>query len=150
MARVTALLGSLGASLDSSNVDLVLTADRAALERMTTNTAGATKPSSGGVRFSDLKVSGRLAPEEIQRVLKRNYGFFTLCHHVRGTSPETYPPSEFALRFILDRTGAPSSLTVTPRPIPDVATCLDRSVRSLSFPPPEGGIVVVNVKLALQ
>jgi hypothetical protein len=150
MARVTALLGSLGASLDNSNVDLMITADRAALERMTTNTAGATKPSSGGVRFSDLTVSGRLAPEEITRVLRRNYGFFTLCHHVRGTSAETYPPSEVALRFVIDRTGSPSSLTVTPRPIPDVATCLDRSVRSLSFPPPESGIVVVNVKLTLQ
>jgi hypothetical protein len=153
MGRVVVLLGSILAGLEEPSLDVVLTSDRAALEKLTTNTvdpsaASASAPGTSRIRFSDLTVSGRLAPELVTRVLRQNSGRYGFCQ-APGARDARATPSEVTLRFVIDREGSPITAKVLPPASPVTAACVERATRSLSFPPPEGGIVTVTVKLTL-
>ncbi|MBI5532263.1 MAG: AgmX/PglI C-terminal domain-containing protein [Deltaproteobacteria bacterium] len=96
------------------------------------------------VRMGATTVSGRLPPEVIQRIVRQNFGRFRLCYE-NGLRANPNLQGRVAVRFVIDRAGAVSSVTNAGSDLPDqgVVSCVVRSFHGLSFPQPEGGIVTV-------
>ncbi|MFO0737346.1 MAG: AgmX/PglI C-terminal domain-containing protein [Labilithrix sp.] len=97
------------------------------------------------------QVSGRLPPEVVQRVVRQNFGRMRMCYEqglVRNPSLE----GRIAVKFVIDRSGAVAMASTADRTISDseVASCVERAFRSMSFPEPEGGIVTVVYPLVLS
>jgi Ca-activated chloride channel family protein len=89
-------------------------------------------------------VSGRLAPELIQRIVRSNYGRFRLCYEqglVRNPSLE----GRVVVRFIIDQSGSVAHATNSGSTLPDsqVVQCVVQAFPRLSFPEVEGGTVTV-------
>jgi hypothetical protein len=96
------------------------------------------------VRMGAAQVNGRLPPEVIQRIVRMNFGRFRLCYE-SGLRSNPALQGRVAVRFVIDREGAVSTVSDGGSDIPDrsVASCVVRSFGGLSFPKPEGGIVTV-------
>lgn len=89
--------------------------------------ASAKKPSK--------RAPGRLAPEEIQRVVREHYGVFRKCYEV----------GLVVVRFVIERDGSVGTVKDQGSTIgdPEVISCVLRAYEKLSFPDPDGGIVTV-------
>ena len=99
----------------------------------------------GGVlRPGAAKVTGRLPPEVIQRIVRQNLGRFRLCYE-NGLRQNPKLTGQVTVRFTIDRAGAVSSAKDERSDLPDagVVACVVRAYGSLSFPAPEGGSVSV-------
>lgn len=96
------------------------------------------------VRMGATTVSGRLPPEVIQRIVRQSFGRFRLCYE-NGLRNNPNLQGRVAVRFVIDRSGAVSSVGNGGSDLPDasVVSCVVRSFSGLSFPQPEGGIVTV-------
>jgi hypothetical protein len=96
------------------------------------------------VRMGATTVSGRLPPEVIQRIVRQSFGRFRLCYE-NGLRSNPNLQGRVAVRFVIDRSGAVSSVGNGGSDLPDasVVSCVVRSFSGLSFPQPEGGIVTV-------
>ena len=114
---------------------------------------GHSLPSGGKapkVRMGATQVSGRLPPEVVQRIVRQNFGRIRGCYQeALRTSPSLQ--GRVVVRFkiakdgsVTDATGQGSDL-----PSPAVIACIVQVFRSLSFPAPESGTVIVSYPIML-
>lgn len=110
---------------------------------------GEHKVTSPQVRIGTSTVSGRLAPELIQRVVRQSFGRFRLCYE-NGLRTNSNLQGRVTVRFVIDSHGAVSSASNGGSDLPDsaVVSCVVRSFAGLSFPEPQGGIVTVVYPIA--
>jgi FHA domain len=106
--------------------------------------AGAHQTKAPQIRQGATQVNGRLPAEVIQRIVRQNFGRFRMCYE-NGLRNNPHLTGRVAVRFIIDRSGAVSSVSDGGSDLPDqgVVGCVVRGFSGLSFPQPEGGIVTV-------
>ena len=88
----------------------------------------------------------------IQRIARQNFGRFRLCYE-QGLLKDPKLTGTVATKFVIDTQGAVSSAArdnATTMTDASVVSCVTRSFSSLSFPQPEGGIVVVVYPLIFE
>jgi hypothetical protein len=113
---------------------------------------GARSGHSPKIRQGTTTVNGRLPPEVIQRIVRQNFGRFRLCYE-QGLLKDPKLAGTVATKFVIDAQGAVStssreaSTTMTDA---TVVSCINRAFSNLSFPQPEGGIVVVVYPVILE
>jgi len=104
------------------------------------------------VRMGQVTVNGRLPPEVIQRIVRQNFGRFRLCYE-QGLVKDPKLAGMVATKFVIGADGSVSSsardnsTTLTDT---GVVSCINRAFSNLSFPQPEGGIVVVIYPVILE
>jgi hypothetical protein len=89
-------------------------------------------------------VSGRLAPEEIQEIMRSNYSEFRACYE-EGLARNRNLEGQVSVRFVIERDGSVTHVLVVYLTLPDckVVSCLRAAYPKIKFPPPQGGIVTV-------
>lgn len=99
------------------------------------------------VRTGATNVSGRLPPDVIQRIVRRNFGRFRLCYeNALRTDPDV--AGRISVRFVIGSDGSVSSVSHTGEIADEAFTsCITRQFHALSFPAPEAGIVTVSYPL---
>jgi len=112
---------------------------------------GSHRTATPQVRMGDTKVSGRLPPEVIRRIVRQNYGRFRLCYE-QGLGRNPNLEGRVTVRFVIGRDGAVSNVSNGGSDLPDsnVVGCVVKAFYGLSFPKPEGGIVTVSYPIILQ
>ncbi len=102
-------------------------------------------PKAPVTRTGVLTVSGRIPREVIQRIVRQNYGRFRLCYE-NGLRSNPSLQGRVAVRFVIGRDGAVSNVSNGDSDLPDasVVRCVVQAYYGLSFPEPEGGIVMVT------
>jgi hypothetical protein len=90
-------------------------------------------------------VSGHLAPELIQRVVRQNFGRFRNCYEP-GLRTNPNLTGRVTTRFIIDREGTVSTASNGGSDLPDskVVSCVVAAFYGVSFPAPKDGIVSVS------
>jgi hypothetical protein len=112
---------------------------------------GPSKPGTSKVRASGPPVvNGRLPKEVVQRILRQNFGRFRLCYE-SGLRTNAALAGSVVLKFVIGRDGSVVSAADGGSTLPDLAVvaCVVRSLPSIAFPPPDGGIVTVVQPLEL-
>jgi hypothetical protein len=107
------------------------------------------KPSGPAtMRQGDPQVSGRIAPEVIQRIVRQNFGRFRLCYE-NGLRNNPALAGRVSVRFVIGRDGGVASAASGGSDLPDggVVSCVTSAFYGLSFPPPESGIVTITYPL---
>lgn len=107
-------------------------------------TSGTHVATAPRVRPGVVSTSGRLPPEVIQRTVRQNFGRFRLCYQ-QGLTRNPNLQGRVSARFVIDRSGAVSSVSNGGSDLPDsaVTSCVISAFYGLSFPQPENGIVTV-------
>ena len=102
------------------------------------------KTSPPQVRGGATNVSGRLAPELIQRIVRSNYGRFRLCYE-QGLARNPSLEGRVVVRFLIDQSGSVAHAANSGSTLPDsqVVQCVVQAFPRLSFPEVEGGTVTV-------
>ena len=111
----------------------------------------ATRCGPAGSTSNVTKVSGRLAPEVIQRVIRSNYGKFRSCYEAGlGRNPNL--EGRVNIRFVIERDGSVSKAQISENTLTDckVAACIRDEYPKLTFPAPDGGIVTVVYPIMLE
>lgn len=100
------------------------------------------------MRHGDPQVSGRIAPEVIQRIVRQNFGRFRLCYE-NGLRNNPALAGRVSVRFVIGRDGGVASVANGGSDLSDsgVVSCVTRAFYGLSFPPPESGIVTITYPL---
>ena len=106
---------------------------------------GCTSSPTRPLAASATPVTGRLAPEEIQRVVRSEWERFRGCYE-DGLRRSPSLAGRVSVRFIIERDGslrdvAPEAPTM---PDPEVVSCVVARFATLRFPPPHGGVVIVT------
>ncbi|MFO0550094.1 MAG: VIT domain-containing protein [Polyangiaceae bacterium] len=106
------------------------------------------------VRSSATEVSGRLAPEVIQRVIRQNFGRLRVCYENAVLASPTLG-GRIGVVFVIGRDGAVDSVEVdsastTLLTTDPLRTCLRDTFLQMNFPAPEGGIVRVYYPLSFD
>jgi hypothetical protein len=104
------------------------------------------------IRQGATTVNGRLPPEVIQRIVRQNFGRFRLCYE-QGLRKDPKLSGTVTTKFVIDTKGAVSSATrdaSTTLTDATVVSCITGAFSNLSFPQPEGGIVVVVYPVILD
>jgi Ca-activated chloride channel family protein len=106
---------------------------------------GAHATRAPSLRQGATTVNGRLPPEVIQRIVRQNFGRFRLCYE-NGLRTNPSLQGRITVKFTIDRSGSVSIAQDGGSDLPDqnVVACTVRGFGNLSFPQPEGGIVVVQ------
>jgi hypothetical protein len=98
------------------------------------------------IRQGTTTVNGRLPPEVIQRIVRQNFGRFRLCYE-NGLRSDPKLAGTVATKFVIGADGSVSNVasdaSTTTMKDSGVVSCVTRSFSNLSFPQPEGGVVVV-------
>jgi Ca-activated chloride channel family protein len=96
------------------------------------------------VRMGATSVSGRLPPEVIQRIVRQNFGRMRLCYE-RGLNENPMLGGTVSVRFSISADGSIGAVSASGS-MPDarVIACVAAAFRGMSFPAPEGGVVVVT------
>lgn len=96
------------------------------------------------IRMGSVTVSGRLPPETIQGIIRRNFGRFRKCYE-EGLRASPNLSGRVSVRFTIEPSGAVGSAAVTDSAFVDtkVSDCVAEAFRGLSFPAPEGGTITV-------
>lgn len=91
-----------------------------------------------------VAVNGRLPPEIIQRIVRQNFGRFTMCYQ-NGLRTNPNLEGRVAVKFVIGRDGAVQFAADGGSDIPDqdVRRCVVSGFTNLSFPAPENGMVTV-------
>jgi hypothetical protein len=107
-------------------------------------TAGAHRTRPPQIRMGATSVSGRLPPEVIQWIVRRNFNRFRNCYE-GGLRTNPKLAGRVAVKFTIERSGEIADVSVASADLPDpaVVACVKRTFASLSFPQPEGGFIVV-------
>ena len=96
------------------------------------------------VKMGATTVSGRLPPEVIQRIVRQNFGRFRLCYE-KGLKASPTLRGKVSVRFVIGKDGATGTVSDAGSDLPnkEVVSCVLQAFRGLSYPQPEGGVVVV-------
>ena len=104
------------------------------------------------IRQETTTVNGKLPPEVIQHIVRRNFARFKLCYtNALRSNPALR--GRVTIKYVIDRDG---SVKGTPQDagsdLPDrgVIDCVARAFQTLSYPQPEGGIVTVVYPLVFS
>jgi hypothetical protein len=103
------------------------------------------------LRTGTVRVSGRLAPEVVQRMVREQLPRIRACY-ANGLRYSPNLMGRISARFVIDRRGEISNLSNGGSDMPDggVVSCVIRTFYSLRFPPPESGIVTVTYPLTFD
>lgn len=116
---------------------------------------GNTPPGVENAGTTPRGVNGRLPPEDIQKVVRANFGRMRSCYEAGlGRNPKL--AGTVSTKFVIDTEGRVSSAQAAPNtkfganepdspPFPDadVTKCVVDVFATLRFPKPDGGIVTV-------
>jgi len=96
-------------------------------------------------------VVGKLPPEVIKRIVRQNFGRFRLCYE-NGLRTNPRLEGRVTVRFVIGRDGSVSNVAnnSSTLPSPSVVTCVLNAFKTLSFPQPDGGIVVVTYPISFK
>jgi hypothetical protein len=88
--------------------------------------------------------AGRLPPEAIQAVMRKNFGSFRTCYE-NGLRTSPNLQGRVNVRFVIDVDGDVSSAADEKSELvdPAIVKCVVAAVGKLQFPKPEGGLVTV-------
>jgi hypothetical protein len=105
--------------------------------------ANATPRRSAGAA-SPASSAGRLAPDRIQAVVRRNYGRFRMCYEL-GLHGCPNLEGRITIRFVIGRDGRVTHVANGGSDVsdPEVVACVLSAVRGIVFPKPQGGPVTV-------
>jgi len=103
------------------------------------------------VRSGATQVSGRIAPEIIQRIVRQNFGRFRACYE-EGLRRNSNLAGRVSVRFVIGRDGYVSTANNAGSDLPDaqVIACMARAFQGLSFPQPESGIITVTYPMVFS
>ncbi|HEY5239926.1 MAG TPA: AgmX/PglI C-terminal domain-containing protein [Polyangiaceae bacterium] len=103
------------------------------------------------LRTDATSVNGRLPPEVIQHVVRSNMGRFRACYE-QSLRPQPSLQGRVTTKFAIARDGTVPFAVDAGSDVPDASliACIGRAFESLSFPPPEAGIVTVVYPLTLS
>lgn len=112
-----------------------------------THKVGTVKPPRPG----PTTISGRLAPEVIQRVVRQNFGRFRGCYEA-GLRGNPSLAGRVAISFTVGRDGSVGMVGTGGSDLPDagVVGCVAKQFYGLSFPAPEDGIVKVTYPIVFN
>lgn len=106
-----------------------------------------------GVKMYETNVdmTGKLPPETIKRVIRANFPRFRACYE-QGLKKDPGLKGTVAVRFIIDTTGAIESASPSGGSLSDagVSSCVLGVYKTLSFPEPESGKVMVTYPIDFQ
>jgi hypothetical protein len=105
------------------------------------------------IRMPDTSVDvvGKLPPETIKRVIRANFPRFRACYE-SGLKKDPGLKGTVAVRFIIDNTGAIETANLAGGSMSDgsVSSCVLGVYKTISFPEPEGGKVMVTYPIDFQ
>lgn len=103
------------------------------------------------LRQGSTTVSGRLAPEVIQRVVRQNYGRFRLCYE-NGLRANPTLMGKVVARYTIDATGKTVDVKDGGSTLADAAVvqCVLRGFGNFVYPKPDGGVVVVSYPILFE
>lgn len=102
------------------------------------------------VRMAGASVTGRLPPEVIQRIVRRNFGRFRLCYE-NGLRLDPTLEGRVSVSFTIETDGSVSTVShTTTMSDPGTAQCVERGFVGLSFPQPESGVVKVTYNIGFS
>jgi hypothetical protein len=95
-------------------------------------------------RFPIGQPSGRLPPEQIQKIVRQNYGRLRMCYE-QGLARNPNLQGRVSVRFIIGRDGRVRQVSNGGSDLPDeqVVRCVMRAYYEMLFPEPESGTVTV-------
>ncbi|HKQ69851.1 MAG TPA: VIT domain-containing protein [Polyangiaceae bacterium] len=98
----------------------------------------------GNVRFGGASVSGGLPREVVERITRAAGGRFRRCYEM-GLQRNPELAGRLGVRFVIGESGQVVASSPTASTLGDgaVEACVTATVRTLSFPAPEGGFVTV-------
>lgn len=96
------------------------------------------------VRSEAPTISGQLAPDVVQRVVRGKSGAYRQCYE-QGLVANPDLRGRVAIKFVVDASGAVEKAEDAGSDLGDatVISCVAQTLRSLKFPQPEGGPVTV-------
>ncbi len=101
--------------------------------------------SVGHLRIGKAKVVGQLAPEVVQRVVRRYHGQYRRCYQLE-LKKDHQLQGKATMKFVIGQGGEVSMATAqAPWMKTELAQCLGKITRAARFPKPKGGIVTVNL-----
>jgi tetratricopeptide (TPR) repeat protein len=106
---------------------------------------GSQKSAAPTIRVGALEVQGQLPREVVQRIVRQQFGHFRLCYE-RGAERNPGLEGRVNARFVIDKTGAVSSVRDAGSDLPDpaVVSCVLAAFSPIAFPQPEdSGLVTV-------
>lgn len=102
------------------------------------------------VRMGATSVNGRLPPEVIQRIVRRNFGRFRMCYETALKLDEGLEGMIF-VDFVIQTDGslknAKAESALTDKALVE---CVRKSFDDMEFPKPEGGVVKVRYPLSFS
>jgi hypothetical protein len=143
IGQVGTVFGGVGTCKDGSRCD--------GMGRSSGLSRGNHQVQSPSVRISTPSVSGRIAPELIQRIVRQSFGRFRLCYE-NGLRTNPNLQGRVSVRFVIDRSGRVTSAANAGSDLPDsaVVSCVTRAFTGMSFPEPENGIVSVTYPISFS
>ena len=101
--------------------------------------------------FGVLKVSGRLAPEIIQTVVRKSYAGFRKCYEL-GLGRNPALEGRVNARFVIGLDGTVTNAENGGSDLndPEAIACIIGHFYTIKFPPPDGGIVTVVYPIMLS
>ncbi len=112
--------------------------------------SGGPKAASPSVRMGATTVSGSLAPEVVQRVVRRQFGRIRYCYEKGLTNSPTLA-GKITTSFTINATGATEGIsTNSDLSDKEVVSCVSNTFAALSFPKPEGGVVKVTFPISFS
>lgn len=111
---------------------------------------GGTRGDASKVRTGATQINGRLPPEIIQRIVRRNLSRIRFCYE-KGLLKDPALQGRVAVRFVIGAQGNVTEVVNAGSDLKDqeAVSCMLAAFKSLSFPKPEGG-GVVTVTYPLQ
>jgi len=99
----------------------------------------------------NVEMTGKLPPETIKRVIRANFPRFRQCYEA-GLKKDPGLKGTVVTRFIIDSTGATESVSLSGGSMSDgnVSGCVLGVYKTLSFPEPESGKVMVSYPIDFQ
>lgn len=105
------------------------------------------------IRMPDtgVGVTGGLPPDTVKRVIRANFPRFRQCYE-QGLKKDPGLRGSVAVRFIIDTTGAIETANLAGGSMSDaqVSSCVLGVYKTVSFPEPEGGKVMVTYPIDFQ
>lgn len=97
-----------------------------------------------------ITVAGRLPPEVIERIVRKDRGHVRACYEA-GLFRNPTLHGRVVVKFVIGRSGAVTSATDDGSDLPDrgVVACVLSAFSRLSFPQPEAGVVTVTYAVVL-